>query len=138
MKTWNPESLASVLEQALADLKLVEKDERYVVDMGHFYKLYADAKCHVCLAGAVLAKTLENSPQNNIFVPAHPNSSALFALDYLRQGFIHRAFRRFYGDEKPYPAKLEHYWDVSGYFWDKGGFHRDMEALLAHLKEVGC
>ena len=133
-KIWQPESLASALEQALADLKLVEKDERYIVNMSLYHVPIKSNKCEVCLAGAVLAKTCKVPIDSFILLNDRPDKHVLRAMNYLRQGRIDLAYHQFYGE---FPNKMKNDWDVTLYQSNPTQFHKDMEALLVHLKETG-
>lgn len=54
-----PNKASELLRLAINDLELIEKDERYSIDMNtwHIYN-NEDNKCAVCLAGSIIAKTL--------------------------------------------------------------------------------
>lgn len=87
MKTL-PKVPSELITLALNDLELVEKDERYEVNM-EVYHYPSDGKCLVCLAGAVMAKSLEVPPETNYLSYSEPNYKQLNALDYFRAGALH-------------------------------------------------
>jgi hypothetical protein len=49
--------LIELLETAHRDMKLVKKDTKYIFDVNAFHTAVGN-KCHVCVAGAIMAKTL--------------------------------------------------------------------------------
>lgn len=51
--------MSDVLELALRDLKMVEKDEKYEVKMTEWHQPISYSKCQVCLAGSIMAKSLK-------------------------------------------------------------------------------
>ena len=53
-----PNKKSELLTLALRDLEVVEKDNKYTVDMGDYYHQTMNS-CYVCLAGAVMANTLD-------------------------------------------------------------------------------
>lgn len=96
--------LWQILEIALEDLTFVEVDPRYVVYMGVWHQrgnsdMFEDGpdKCAVCLAGSVMARTLE-APFN---VRCEPENYAtddelkhkLLALDGLHRGYVGAALK---------------------------------------------
>ena len=57
-----PDKLYLLLERALIDAKECQKSNDYVLNMLGWHKPVGD-KCHICLAGAVMAKSL-GAPRN--------------------------------------------------------------------------
>lgn len=89
-----PNKLSQLILVALKDLELCEKDPNYRVNMHTWHgpandmQLFGDAPyCVVCLAGAVMAQSLE-APKENVFVPDDfkEDSRKLVALDYVING----------------------------------------------------
>src|SRR4029079_17076585 len=88
-----PEKISDLLDLALNDLTYCEQHrDLYRVHM-HFWHMAKDdesPRCQVCLAGAVIAKTLETLPEEEV----RPNhfcksiNNKLSALDSLRQGHV--------------------------------------------------
>ncbi len=82
-----PEKFSDTIDLALDDLEKIEQDERYRVDMGLWHTVDHDEKCHVCLGGAVMARTLEVDIDNCVIPEELGNAVArkLNALDELRR-----------------------------------------------------
>lgn len=82
-----PSVPSELIELALRDLELTEADDRYRVNMDRWHELDGEDVCHVCLAGAVMAQTLQLDPGDNI-APYHYSPSEdggrLLALDDIR------------------------------------------------------
>lgn len=81
-----PAVVSELIELALNDLELVEEDERYVVNMERWHEPELTGVCAVCLAGAVMASTLNTAP-DKASTPHHycaEDSRRLLALDYVR------------------------------------------------------
>jgi len=62
---------SSLIRLALADLKKCEADPAYKIDMDNWHlpisnRTGSNTVCHVCFAGAVLAKTLGASPFDDV------------------------------------------------------------------------
>lgn len=83
-----PGKPSALIRLALADLAKVRKDPRYKVDMtGWHYK--AASKCHVCAAGAVMAKTLKKNINRKFDARNFgEESEALVAIDNMRRGWV--------------------------------------------------
>jgi hypothetical protein len=113
MTTPNPNKLHELLGQAIKDIQLVKKDDRYSID---FYVLHAQspfhgevressAPCKVCLAGAWLANT-KKAPRTKEFwlqaghFPTNTKLKDLLALDNLRLGRVAEACKIFYSLER--------------------------------------
>ena len=82
-----PDTLHELLSLALDDLEKVIKDDRYNVDMGTWHEPI-EGKCSVCLAGAVMAKTIKISEIQDT-VPKDLEEEIhlkLYAIDSLRMG----------------------------------------------------
>lgn len=64
-----PNKASELIRLAIGDLEKAEASERYVIDMGNWHtpenlikgSLYSD-KCAICLAGAVMAFSLDIDP----------------------------------------------------------------------------
>ena len=85
----NPSELIRV---AINDLKLCEADPRYAISMGEWHKP-GYFKCSVCLAGAVMAQTL-NAPLTSEVKPIDFDGhtyDVLTAVDLLRTGQVEQA-----------------------------------------------
>jgi hypothetical protein len=139
-----PDTLSGLLEVAIKDLKAVEKDPRFEIDMGHWFLGTGSglAKCSVCMAGAVLAKSLDWEPDLVLHGPASLDdiglTGKLRAINSLRQGYVGAAARHLHGwgrwDERE--GKLN---EMNRIVWgyEDPGFYDDMAKLLKDLKEAG-
>ena len=89
-----PDHPAELIRVALADLKLVEADDRYVANMDWWHVPNKDVhgRCSVCLAGAVMAKHLGQSPSDYILPNEAGETKKLLALNAFRSGYICDAF----------------------------------------------
>ena len=86
-----PRKLAPLLRLALDDLRKVERSKRYEVNMGDWHS--PNSYCSVCLAGSVIAKTLDSDPKREIgpWNFGIKTQCALVALDHLRKGLVSSA-----------------------------------------------
>ena len=86
-----PDKPSELIRVALADLRKCEKDKRYGVDMGDWHSPDG-SRCYVCLAGAVMAKTLGapigESKSAGSYGSAPLVSDRLCALDDFRRGEV--------------------------------------------------
>lgn len=89
--------LSQILRLALHDLKLVERNRRYEVDMGTWVSRSRDGKCNVCLAGAVMVSRFRIGVKCFDYncTPANlgedSTAQKLRALNALRTGSIRQA-----------------------------------------------
>lgn len=85
-----PKKLSDCLELALKDLAQVERMKRtYTVSMYRWHE--PNGKCTVCLAGSVMARTLERDPSDDCGPTSFDDARTrdrLYALNFLRQGDI--------------------------------------------------
>ncbi len=72
------------LKIAIKDLRMVAADKRYKPNAGtwHSMKTHDDGYCHVCLAGAVIAGTLDN-PINEELLLHHFDDNTSMMLEIL-------------------------------------------------------
>jgi len=131
-----PSKPSALIRLALSDLRKVEKDKRYKVNMRFWHLPISVRRCNVCLAGAVIAQTLEAFPQQSISPGLLPYSkrSRLRALDCFRQGHCGAAFtwlglRK--GDGKRFGR------NICDYSRDSQSFHSDMSRLADDLEREG-
>lgn len=85
-----PEKPSELIFTALRDLRACEEDPLYTINMGlwHSSRESSDGVCAVCLAGSVMAKSLDAQTTHQA-VPVdfgHINRQKLRALDDLRLG----------------------------------------------------
>lgn len=94
-----PNKPSKLLKLALKDLEKCEKDSRYTIDMNVFH-LPNKNKCRVCLAGAMLAKSVGYNPQKDTFAVRKEKIHIIdkvFAINRLRRGVVSLAFLFFTG-----------------------------------------
>lgn len=135
-----PGQPSKLIRLAIKDLEAVEGDTRYMVDM-RFWHLANYDSCHVCLAGSVMAKTL-NIPEYMYWdgymstVPGYLRKTvpALHALNYLRIGYLALAFEDL---EIPFPKTMKPAVSVTNYATDPVAFKADMLDLARQLEERG-
>lgn len=78
-----PDNRSELLHLAVVDFTSVTKDSRYVVDMGNWHRPIPQSdRCAVCLAGAVIAKTL-GADAHTIVSPNKFDSDTLRKLMWL-------------------------------------------------------
>ena len=93
-----PDLPSALIRVALTDLQVIQKNPAYNIKMSMWHMTLVDDEetiCQVCLAGAVMANTLnaditrDMSPQDYSRVDARK----LDALDDFRNGHVGRAFK---------------------------------------------
>lgn len=99
---------SQLIHLALKDLTKVEKSKKYVVNMARWHLPQTKwlkngpvptGKCEVCLAGAVMAKSL-NSPADENFGPSDFGrvlSGKLQSLNMFRTGYVREGVEAFFG-----------------------------------------
>lgn len=137
-----PSKPSELIRLALRDLRAVERSKKYTVDMGSWHEPNEDTGvCHVCLAGAVMARSLKAGRDYDL-TPSemwtHGVSPVwhdrLVALDDLRSGDL---------------AGAAYTWTPCGALTgnriipayrddNKKAFHLAMEALAAEYEAVGA
>ena len=132
-----PNKPSELLTVALNDLIKTEKDPRYKVDMYTWHDPHLDdnddGHCFVCLAGSVIAQSLEASPLAYA-LPGHFDSDTrqkLVALDYFQQGQTARALG-FLGKWRPFEQHHQ-----TPYAESPERFKKDMWQLVTDLQQVG-
>lgn len=134
-----PDKPSELIELALADLEKVEADrEHYRVDMGAWHEPKYGL-CYVCLAGAVMAKTMNFSridsvdPVNSVHSPGDENK--LMALNEFRVGMIDHGLHYMGITDKAelLPDRLEH----EPYAARPVIFKGQMRALAKMFRDVG-
>ena len=132
-----PDKPSELVEIGLRDLGLCEQDPDYVIVMSKWHEPILDGKktvCAVCLAGAVMAKTMQIPLKSRI----HPFSQSgndvykLMALDNFRIGEYHDAFVNLDIVNPP-----DIYFTPRIYSNDPEGFKADMRRLIDELKKAG-
>lgn len=134
-----PDKPSALLRLALADLRKVEAlPEIYTVDMGTYHESW-DGRCNVCLAGAVMAGTL-NIPADEDTLPCNLGivfAPKLHALDALRAGEVGGALARLLLD-KAVSYGLPNSVDIFPYSTaNPEPFHADLNQLATMLEAAG-
>lgn len=130
-----PNKLSELIRLSLYDLKLVEKDKRYKVDMSYFHNPGLK-KCSVCLAGAVMAKSLKLSLDKDFCYSnfTDDENKKVIAINSLRLGFITSAAvelgKNLYKFEK-YDR------NITDYHYNKSKFKKEMLKLAKDLEKDG-
>lgn len=147
-----PHKPSDLITVALADLEKAEASKKYRINMRDWHRPKDDGICEVCLAGTVMAFSLESNPDSKLTPSTITNTSTkesskltrqLSALDWLRQGDISDAFSELeYSDE--YNSDLYDYdngeefdRDIVDYSDDPTRFKKEMRLLAADLKKAG-
>lgn len=126
---------SEALRQALIDLEKVERDSRYVIDMGIWHQPRWDGKCHVCLAGAVMAQTLPPEQlMSSSKIDDMDLGHRLMGIDYFRSGDIDTGLKLF---GHGCPSSLPPYVTVAKYFNDATMFKQDMRRIIDMLEGAG-
>jgi hypothetical protein len=147
-----PDLPSALIVVALADLAKVEADPRYAVNMSWWHRPKDKSRrCVVCLAGAVMAKTLGSDPTKYLAPYSFDRDVAqkLNALDAFRVGgesvFLGLAtmssivptrdvINRVLAD----PSSFDHLLvSVPAYAKDPLGFVAAMTLLASRLREIG-
>jgi len=142
---------STIIRRALDDLKAVEKNPKYCVDMGAWHEPRYDDRaigpepvCAVCLAGAVIANRLHADPNDDLspgmigmISRSQDLANKLDALDDFRMGNVHTALDTM-GKLTP-RALIEVPDDVTvpPYNVNRAGFKRALRRIAAKLQSVG-
>ena len=127
-----PDKLSDLILVALDDLEKVENDERYTVNMDWWHR--SGDTCLVCLAGSVMAKSLDVSPDRTRF----PNDfdekteAKLDALNWAHVGDVDYALHHLDVPQSSYTSFNR---SVVDYSDDPEQFKADMREIAAVLKE---
>ena len=129
-----PNKPSELIDLALADLELCEKDEEYQIDMEVYYDRSISSKvCQVCLAGAVMAQSLERY-STTLFPSSFDcdTSNKLSALDMFRKGSLRTGLRCL--SIEPIDTSGVH---ITPYEDNSVQFKRDMWNLARFLERTG-
>jgi hypothetical protein len=135
----NATKLHEILRIALDDLKVVEKDPRYKIDMAQWHSPDADETCVVCLAGATLAVSLQVNPDTDFFDPHisdHEAGDRLLALDSLRRGEVGNALAHLRGKKVRWDEQVPHCLNRSGKSYENPAWWSYVEAIHHDLVEA--
>jgi hypothetical protein len=135
-----PTKPSAAIRLALADLRKVEEDPSYTVRMDWWHWPISEGVCAVCLAGAVMAKTL-GAPRDDIGpsrlasmgVIAPYERDVLVSLDSFRCGFVEQGLSEFYRRTIETSVHVT----PPQYEKDPEGFHAAMNELADALEKEG-
>ena len=138
MKNPLPDMPDELINLAIDDLERAEQDPRYRIHMGQWHSPWdggsSDATCHVCLAGAVMARTLgadpkrTKCPRDYLDARYGDTTSKLEALDYFRVGSVSFGLKSMY----VVPEEFREY-DIPDYEEDPALFKKAMRELADEL-----
>lgn len=128
-----PNKPSELIHLAMNDLEAVEKNPLYRVDMEVWHEMF-NTKCHVCLAGAVMACTLAFDPKKPFFDIDMETNDKLCVLNYLRAGLINSALNRL---DINIPCGINDYVEIVDYHKNPQQFKQDMYALAMYLELYG-
>lgn len=133
-----PDKPSDLIRLAMLDLAKVEADPFYKVDMSDWHNggRRNHPVCHVCLAGAVMARSLKTPFEADI-TPAHFDGDIpdkLAALDEFRQGEIAYGLSSMRLEK---PDGLHGYMDVPSYERSPEKFRISMIVMADILEEHG-
>lgn len=114
-ETQLPDKKSELIRLAIADLEKCEQDPNYTIDMTRWHEPRYDGVCQVCLAGSVMAKTL--------------NANIRFYLDWVRYGSTTSYKLLFLDDIRTYsriPVEWISYDDRISYFLNPTKFKHNM------------
>jgi hypothetical protein len=95
-----PDKLSDLLELAIDDCRKIKKLKSYKLDMYNFHFMKRDKKCHVCMAGAVMACGLK-AKRTQSYMPDDfddDTCSKLEAINEMRVGDFSSASSRLFGE----------------------------------------
>lgn len=127
---------AKLIRLALEDLKKVEADPRYEVDMDDWHSGGSVTHpCAVCLAGAVMAKTMKLQYDKNLWpedAALNGTTWALQALDELRRGNVRGGYSVL---DRPFPGDGPEELKIFPYHISPERFCAEMEALADLIEQ---
>ncbi len=133
--------LSRALEMALEDLALVDKDPSYTVYMSTWHSPMGDDQCAVCLAGSVMAKSLDAPKDKRVDFSTYYDTATnnrvtrrLLALNCLRVGAIGDALEHM-GEKRPSGLPSEMRSVAPSYTNGREVFRSDMQNIITELKK---
>lgn len=129
-----PDKPSALIRLALADLVKCERSKKYRIDMEFWHM--PNSQCAVCLAGAVIAKTLGADSGRYVGPSDFLNDTyrKLCALNAFRTGSCRAGFEYL---RRSVIRGRSFYRDIVDYEDDPKEFKRDMRKLAADLEEAG-
>lgn len=134
-----PARASDLLDVALRDLQACEQDPRFHIDMGTWFSPNGDETCGVCLAGAVMAKSLGQGFSIALLPASFRDPAierALLAINSFRVGYVTTGLLTLMAPralERPYPPDR----NIVEYSRNRPLFHRQIGTLIADLREMG-
>ena len=141
-----PDRPSLLIALALDDLELARQDPNYEINMADWHvPNHAKGTCEVCLAGAVLAKTLriEKSTDYISLSFTNGNGEKITALDYFRSGYMNEAIDCFVSLKGRFGKRyLKHIgklkeMPVTQYDENPNQFVKDMDEMRLKLESLG-
>ena len=135
-----PDKLSDLLELALDDLETTEKDPAYEINMLYWHELdEVDNTCRVCLAGAVLAQTLEVPVSFNYlrYRPEPDLEDKMDAINFVRLGFVDYALKALNRASFYEVGKDRWRIEVPQYYIDPKRFKKTLRNLVPELRAKG-
>lgn len=156
-----PRKLSALLTLGLDDLREVERDPNYRVRMDCWHSrewryrgtmglVFDDCPCNVCLAGAVMAKTLDVSRYTDVWTPSFFADQdvvrAVRALEFARRGEARQALQQLTGRTRGRDFdRIPSRWDdgraghrlAPEYDEDGRGFYRVLRSMARDLRRAG-
>lgn len=135
-KTRLPDKPSALILLALKDLAAVERSKEYMVNMGQWHRPMSNGRCSVCLAGAVMSKSLKAKGSDYLF-PSNFSTykhAKLLALDYFREGEIQSGLNEM--GVSPVDLRFDDI-SVARYADNQKQFKSDMRAMAARLRRFG-
>ncbi len=148
-----PQYPSELIRVALNDLKKIEKDPAYTVNMncwhipaGTFiFDTLDPTECHVCFAGSVMAKTFDVAIAESIRPDDFNdiNNIKFRALDRFRRGDVSEGFSRlqrhqsYHTEDFSFKNGVAFDRDITPYQRDAKAFHEGMRKLARDLEQAG-
>lgn len=132
-----PDKPSELIRLALSDLRKCEADPRYSIDMWAWHAPFLNDRCYVCLAGAVMAKSINASITDELAPSDFDGeiSTKLNALDCFRLGDIAGGLDKLGIDTLNLPEAIEPDIEIADHYSNPTQFHADMESLAAMLEK---
>lgn len=146
MKTL-PHKPSDLIRVAIVDLEKAEKSDKYRIEMEDWHAPKSDKICEVCLAGSVMAFTLEWDPSKDLNPNDNDNpellQNQLYALNEFREGYVNFGFSYLsntdeYKEFEDYDVLSEPFnREITPYREDSELFKREMITLASDLEKAG-
>jgi hypothetical protein len=137
-----PDKPSELIRVAINDLIMVEKSPKYTVDMGDWHEpVYMGSpdsiRCNVCLAGSVIACTLQADPSEEMYPSSFDNDTEakLEALNEFRVGSVEWPLRDMGIDTDDFSIPEER--NIVDYAADPILFKEQILELADELEAIG-